>query len=64
MSLTALGLLVAIPAFWFYRYLSNRMEAFDREMGNASLALMNRLAAHFGPVSRPAAKVNRAPKPP
>ena len=64
MSLTALGFLVAIPAFWLYRYLSSRMEAFDREMENASLELMNRLAAHFGPVSRPAAKVSRAPKPP
>src|SRR5271165_5504729 len=29
---TALGLLVAIPAVWFYHYLRGQLEAFDAEM--------------------------------
>src|SRR5712692_5243865 len=33
---TALGLLVAIPALWGYKYLSSQVEAFDTEMENAS----------------------------
>jgi len=32
---TAVGLLVAIPAVWMYNYFSNRIEAFDVEMGNS-----------------------------
>jgi biopolymer transport protein ExbB len=38
---TALGLLVAISAGWFYNYLSDKMEAFDIEMKVASLELVN-----------------------
>jgi biopolymer transport protein ExbB len=30
--LTVLGLLVALPALWFYRYLSARAETFQEEM--------------------------------
>jgi biopolymer transport protein ExbB/biopolymer transport protein TolQ len=33
---TALGLFVAIPAVWFYNYLSGRLEYFNVEMGNSS----------------------------
>lgn len=33
---TALGLLVAIPAHWMYRYCCARMEAFNLEMSNAA----------------------------
>ena len=33
---TAAGLFVAIPAVWMYNYFSNRVEAFDVEMGNSS----------------------------
>ncbi len=40
---TALGLLVAISASWFYTYLSTKLEAIDLEMQNASLQLVNQL---------------------
>ncbi len=40
---TALGLLVAIPALWGYKYLSSQVEAFDTEMENASGELVNHL---------------------
>ncbi len=38
---TAVGLLVAIPAVWMYNYFSNRVEAFDVEMGNSSPELID-----------------------
>jgi biopolymer transport protein ExbB len=38
---TAVGLLVAIPAVWMYNYFSNRVEAFDVEMGNSSSELID-----------------------
>jgi biopolymer transport protein ExbB/biopolymer transport protein TolQ len=38
---TALGLVVAIPAVWMYNYFSNRVEAFDVEMGNSSSELID-----------------------
>ena len=38
---TALGLLIAVPSLWFYKYLAARLECFDREMENASLELVN-----------------------
>lgn len=41
---TALGLVVAVLAFCFYRYLSARLENFDIEMKNASLELVDELA--------------------
>ncbi len=44
---TALGRLVAVPAVWFYNYLSNKKEAFEIEMDVASLELLN-FAAHLG----------------
>jgi biopolymer transport protein ExbB len=40
---TALGLVVALLAFCFYRYLSARLENFDIEMKNASLELADAL---------------------
>jgi biopolymer transport protein TolQ len=40
---TALGLIVAVPACWGYRYLSNCMVAFEMEMENASAELLDRL---------------------
>jgi biopolymer transport protein ExbB/biopolymer transport protein TolQ len=40
---TALGLIVAIPAWWGYRYLSNCVDAFEVEMENASAELLDRL---------------------
>ena len=60
MSLTGLGLLVSILAFWFYRYLSSRMETFDWEMEHASAELVSRLVLHFGPLrkSAPTAKLS------
>ncbi len=38
---TALGLFVAIPAVWMFNYFTNRIEAFDVEMGNSSSELID-----------------------
>jgi biopolymer transport protein ExbB len=38
---TAVGLFVAVPAVWMYNYFSNRIEAFDVEMGNSSSELID-----------------------
>jgi biopolymer transport protein ExbB/biopolymer transport protein TolQ len=38
---TALGLGVAIPAVWAYNYFTNKIEAFDVEMDNSSMELIN-----------------------
>src|SRR4026208_1433447 len=38
---TALGLLVAIPAVWFYNYLQSRLEYFNVEMDNSSSELVD-----------------------
>lgn len=38
---TALGLVVAIPAVWFYNYLTNRIEYFNVEMDNSSSELVD-----------------------
>jgi len=38
---TALGLFVAIPAVMVFNYFSNRIEAFDVEMGNSSSELID-----------------------
>lgn len=38
---TAVGLLVAIPAVWMFNYFTNRVEAFDVEMGNSSSELID-----------------------
>lgn len=40
---TALGLLVALAALWCYKYLISEVDAFDSEMKNASLELVNNL---------------------
>lgn len=42
----ALGLLVAIPAAWFYNYLSDRLEIYNIEMHLASSELLTYLATH------------------
>src|SRR5689334_10296800 len=38
---TAIGLLVAIPAVWMYNFFTNKLEAFDVEMGNSSSELID-----------------------
>lgn len=38
---TAIGLFVAIPAVMMFNYFTNRMEAFDVEMGNSSSELID-----------------------
>jgi biopolymer transport protein ExbB/biopolymer transport protein TolQ len=38
---TALGLFVAIPAVWFYNYLTGRIEYFNVEMDNSSSELVD-----------------------
>jgi len=38
---TAIGLFVAIPAVWMYNFFTNKIEAFDVEMGNSSSELID-----------------------
>jgi len=38
---TAIGLFVAIPAVWMFNYFTNKLEAFDVEMGNSSSELID-----------------------
>src|SRR3984893_13241072 len=38
---TSLGLLVAVPAVWAFNYFTNKLEAFDVEMDNSSMELIN-----------------------
>jgi len=40
---TALGLIVALAALYFYKYLLAELEAFDQKMESASLQLVNDL---------------------
>lgn len=44
----AMGLLVAVPALWFYKYLSGELEGLNMEMETASLELTNFLGIHVG----------------
>jgi biopolymer transport protein ExbB/TolQ len=41
---TAFGVMVALIALWSYRYLGAKVEAFDSDMENASLQLINQLS--------------------
>ncbi|MGP8156945.1 MAG: MotA/TolQ/ExbB proton channel family protein [Candidatus Acidiferrales bacterium] len=41
LATTALGLFVAVPAVWAFNYFTNRVEAFDVEMDNSSMELIN-----------------------
>jgi len=43
---TALGLVVAIPAVWFYNYLTGRIEYFNVEMDNSSSELVDYFIRH------------------
>src|SRR4029450_8948684 len=43
---TALGLVVAIPAVWFYNYLTGRIEYFNVEMDNSSSELVDYFLKH------------------
>ena len=38
---TALGLVVAIPAVWFYNYITGRLDYFNVEMDNSSSELVD-----------------------
>jgi biopolymer transport protein ExbB/TolQ len=40
----AFGVMVALVALWSYRYLVAEVEAFDSEMENASLQLIDQLS--------------------
>jgi biopolymer transport protein ExbB/TolQ len=44
---TALGLVVAIPALWWYKYLSGRVQDFDGEMEEATSDLVSCLRIHM-----------------
>ena len=60
---TGLGLLVAVPTLWFYKYLTAGVERFDREMENASIEIVNLLTLrpmYAAPASGPIP----APQPP
>jgi biopolymer transport protein ExbB/TolQ len=46
---TALGLVVAIPAVWFYNYLTGRIEHFNVEMDNSSSELVDYFIKHTTP---------------
>jgi signal peptidase I len=48
----ALGLMVALFAFWSYQYLNGRMETFDLEMENATVQLVNRLIVHLAQLKK------------
>jgi biopolymer transport protein ExbB/biopolymer transport protein TolQ len=48
---TALGLFVAVPAVWMYNYFNGRIEAFDVEMDNSSMELINYFITR-GPASK------------
>jgi biopolymer transport protein ExbB/TolQ len=53
---TALGLFVAIPAVWFYNYLTGRLEYFNVEMDNSSSELVDyfiKKTAYFSLTSGP-----------
>jgi biopolymer transport protein ExbB len=49
---TAVGLFVAIPAVWVFNYFTNRIEAFDVEMGNSSSELIDYFLKRTQKVSR------------
>jgi biopolymer transport protein ExbB len=46
--LTALSLLLGLLTVWSHKYLNSELEAFDREMGNESVRLVNYLVIHLG----------------
>ena len=49
---TALGLFVAVPAVWAYNYFINKVEAFDVEMDNSSMELVNYFVTRRGVVKK------------
>jgi biopolymer transport protein ExbB/biopolymer transport protein TolQ len=46
--LTALSLVLGVLTMWCYKYLNSEVEAFDREMKNESVRLVNYLVIHLG----------------
>ncbi len=49
---TAIGLFVAIPAVWVFNYFTNRIDAFDVEMGNSSSELLDYFLKRVGRAAR------------
>jgi biopolymer transport protein ExbB len=49
---TALGLFVAVPAVWGFNYFTNKVEAFDVEMDNSSMELINYFITRRGAAKR------------
>ena len=45
---TAIGLFVAVPAVWAFNYFTNRIDAFDVEMGNSSSELLDYFLKRIG----------------
>jgi signal peptidase I len=56
---TLLGLIVGVPAFWCYQYLTSQMEVFDMEMENATSDLLNRLIVYLARFPLPVPKARR-----
>jgi biopolymer transport protein ExbB/TolQ len=55
---TALGLVVSVPALWWYKYLSSRVKDFDVEMKGATADLVSCLRIHRARALRaPAARL-------
>ena len=59
---TAIGLFVAIPAVWMFNYFTNKIEAFDVEMGNSSSELIDYFLKRSAARRRP--QVAALPRPP
>ena len=49
---TALGLFVAIPAVWFYNYLSGKLEFFNVEMDDSSSEMVDYFIEEDGVIGR------------
>jgi biopolymer transport protein ExbB/TolQ len=44
---SALGLLVAVPALWFYNYFTSSLETFDIETASSSMEVVSYLVIHL-----------------
>ena len=55
----ALGLLVGLQSLWCYRYFRAKLSAFDHEMEDASLQLVNQLSLHLGRLRSPCPTIRR-----
>jgi hypothetical protein len=59
---TALGLLAGLISLWSYRFFAGRLQTFDRDMENGSLALVNQLTI-YGDRLKPASAMPVSDRP-